>query len=647
MANPLYRAAVLELEAVLPPRVVSQALHEGLAVVGKTAETLTSDDATAIMQRLMLPRLARSLGSDRAQEAVTTILGNLARVPSEPQPPALSLGTQTQALTLLQESLRPFNIYFEWSETQKLRAQLLLIESEHAAGRDASELIAAAQLQLGVVRQKLSDQLSVQARELALLETSLQASSALSNVKVRRLAHLLALIRSAQEAQQRVPAEIERAHKLAGELRAEKLQLLGDEARELRGLQDNYATLLGLEPSLAARLSGFQAQVEGETLLRGALSEFRTELEATQEALRSTLEGEFSALLARSASPELSQLLTLSLKVLETTLPPATDVQQIRDFARSDNLAGLSEFHRLENEAEPYRTVPNELGRSLTAFLGQVRGALAQGRPLPDLTAGWTLIAEAQARQARSAESFLTRLEALQSAAAPLMSLASEAALSLRWRLQSLGMQLEAVHRVSPKRQAEIEDNLQVAESLALSLQDEASAARSVAAQLIEGHTLDDILSFLGTSAAVTPSTATPSAITTAAATRPTPEVQNPASPLQAWLERQAEHTGITGLALFTESAETLVAGELPSDPHTLQRAVRLTKRRADTLGAALGQESATTLTLETPEHTMVAFWLTKARSLVLVTRAPTWGGSARQHLEDALPELVEMLEPS
>lgn len=632
MANTLYQAAVRELERFLPPRVVSQALHEGLAALGKTSDTLTAADAITIVQKLMLPRLTRAQGSESAQEAVESILASLARIPVEL--PTLSPKGQAQALELLQEALRPFNIYFEWSETQKLRAQLSLIESEHEAGQDASDLITAARAQLGVLQQKLSDQLSLQARELAILETSLQASNALNTVKVRRLVQLLELIRSAQVAQQRVPAEIERAHKLASELRAEKLQRLSDETRELRSLRESYSALLGLEPTFAERLEQYELRLEEETLLQGSLTDFRKELEETQETLRVSLESEFQAQLAQTERPEERQHLTLALKILETTLPLTTDVKQIRDFANTNDGAQLNEFHRLETEAETYRDVPGTLGQALTTFLADTRSALVQGLALPDLSQGWRLVADAQAEQTRSAESFMDRLERVQATAAPLLHLTSEDALSLRWRLQSLGMQLDAVHRVSPKRQAEIEDNLQTAESLVHTLQNEASAARSVAAQLIEGQTLDDLLGFLSPGAGRAPRTL--SSTTT---------ILEPVNALQTWLDRQAEHVGITGLALFTESADTLVAGTLPSDAKTLQRAVRLTKRRADTLGTTLEQGSATALTLETPDNTLVAFWLTKARSLVLVTRAPTWGGAARQHLEDALPELVELLE--
>lgn len=619
MANALYKTAVHELEELLSPRLVSQALHEGLSAVGKTADTVSSKDAEAILRSRVLPRLTSSLGEAQAQEALQGLLERLSQVPDNPHTPPLSLGAQAQAVRLLRDSLKPFNIYFEWSETQKLRAQLLLIEAEHAEGRDAGELIAAAQVQLGVLHQKLSDQLSVQARELTVLEAALGESSDLENPKVRRLGGLLELIRGAQEAQQRAPAEVERAHKLAADLRAEKLKLLGEEERELRALAEDFRTLLDHEPTLAEQLAAQGRLVEAQTLLGEALPAFRAELRGAQEGLRHALQAEFGALLEEAQGPELRQVLTLTLKVLETTLPPAADVQRVRDLqAGGVGTAELADFHRLEAEAERYRDLPGPLGQELTAFLEAARGSLEHALRLPELTEGWNLLERAQTEVKMSAQSFIDRVATAQSAAAPLAALNSEEALTLRWRLHELSAQQDSVHRVSPKRLAELEAGLQEAETLISSLQDEAGVTRAVAAELIQSGALDDVLDL----------SALPRASSSA---------------LQGWLGDQAAYEGVAGIALFAD-ADTLVAGELPTDMETLRRTVRLAKRRADTLGIGIGQGAATSLTVETPEHTLVAMWLARARSLVLVTRAPTWGSSARQRLEDALPELAALL---
>lgn len=652
MANAIYKAAVRELEAVFSPRLVSQALHEGLATVGKTPETLSTQDAEAILRSRVLPRLTLSLGEEKAEETVRSILEQLVQV-SVGSEKALSLSAQARAIGLLQASLKPFNIYFEWSETQKLRAQLSLIETEHAATRNAGDLIAAAQIQLGLLQQKLNDQLSVQARELALLEATWQEHSTLTSPKVRRLSGLLELIRGAQEAQQRVPAEVERAHQLAGDLRAEKLRILGDEARELRALPETFSTLLALEPALMDKLTDLRGQVAGGALLGDTLRTFRTDLGEAQETLRKSLEEEFHTLKYGVENPELAQLLKLSLKVLEATLPPAADVKRIRDLLRAGDLdpEHLADFHRLETDAESYRVVPNEPGQALAAFLTAVRSTLEDTHVLPELTEGWTLLERAKTEQQWSAQSFVSRVATAQKAAAPLETLNSDAALQLRRQLGALRAQQGSAQRVSPKRQAELEASLQETEALILSLQDEAEATRTVAAQLLLGNdALDEVLGGLNFFGAAKPTktepvATNPSASQTAQTKVPTAE-QAAAQPVQAWLERQAAHEGVAGLALFTENADTLVSGDLPTAAKTLQRAVRLTKRRADALGTGLGQGDAEALTVETQGYTLVIFWLTRARSLALVTRAPSWRGAARQAALDALPELVSLLEP-
>ena len=53
----------------------------------------------------------------------------------------LALEQQASDLSFLKERLKPFNLYFEWSEVQKLRALVQLLDTEHAAGHEANKLI--------------------------------------------------------------------------------------------------------------------------------------------------------------------------------------------------------------------------------------------------------------------------------------------------------------------------------------------------------------------------------------------------------------------------------------------------------------------------------------------------------------------------
>ena len=391
------------------------------------------------------------------------------------------------------------------------------------------------------------------------------------------------------------------------------------------------------------------------TLLGETLKTFRADLEGARETLRKTLQEEFRALKTaghgEADNPELEQLLALSLKVLDKMLPPAADVIRIRDLLRGGDLGpeALADFHRLETDAKTYRAVNSEPGQALAAFLTAAREALETDRALPDLGEGWRLLAAAQTEQQRSAESFAERLSAAQRAAAPLSSLNSDAALTLRWQLGALSAKQGA--HITPKRQAELEASLQETEALIVSLQAEAEATRTVASQLLAGNeSLDDLLGgFDFFAAPAKPAAAEkPAELAPAGATQRS-ELSVPpkeTATVQGWLERHAVHEGVAGLALFADHAEALVSGDLPVATKTLQRAVRLTKRRADTVGRGLGRGDASALSVETEGYTLLVFWLTRACSLALVTYAPGWRGVARQSVMGALPELVALLEP-
>ena len=115
--------------------------------------------------------------------------------------------------------MRPFNLYFEWPEVQKLRAQVQLLESEQEAGREATSLVDDAEAQLQEVEQKLEDHLVLQARELGELQEAFEQVRTLGGAKVRRLESLVHHIGEAQAGRQLAPAEVERARRLARDLR--------------------------------------------------------------------------------------------------------------------------------------------------------------------------------------------------------------------------------------------------------------------------------------------------------------------------------------------------------------------------------------------------------------------------------------------
>jgi len=240
--NALYQALVESLESQVPPRVVSRLLREGLAPSGATPETLTHETAAAVLRGPVF----RHLQTTRTVEASRQLIREIEAYLSETAPPAAGIAAtppaapsaeapETEAAATpvevdaddplriavaeLQSALRPLNLYFSWPEVRKLRSLVQVAEDELTAGGDAASVVGEAEGQLQLVHQKLEDQLVLQARTLADLESVLEVVSPLGTAGVRRLAALIAAVREAQQRRTLVEAETERAEKLARELR--------------------------------------------------------------------------------------------------------------------------------------------------------------------------------------------------------------------------------------------------------------------------------------------------------------------------------------------------------------------------------------------------------------------------------------------
>ncbi|NLG08034.1 MAG: hypothetical protein GX560_02090, partial [Deinococcales bacterium] len=224
MTNRVYQTTVEELEALLSPRVVSRSLKEGLRQVGRTPETAGMEDIEKILKGQVYRQLQLTMPVTRAKDTVSELIDKLrAAAANEGAAPAAAvsggLEAQGQQLAELQEALKPFNLYFEWPEVQKLRAQVQLLEADHEAGREAPALLAGAREQLQLVMQKREDQLVLQARDLGELEEALEAVRELGGPKVRRLETLVNQVRAAQQNRQLASAESDRAQRLARDLR--------------------------------------------------------------------------------------------------------------------------------------------------------------------------------------------------------------------------------------------------------------------------------------------------------------------------------------------------------------------------------------------------------------------------------------------
>src|SRR5690606_10789834 len=156
MTNLAYQTAVEELEAVMSPRVVSRSLKEGLRQHGRSPDTVDVATLEEILKGQVYRQLQVTMPVTEAKATVASIVERLREVgESKPAPPRGGLEDQAERIQRLQQSLKPYNLYFEWPEVQKLRAQLQLLESEHEAGREAGTLLADAEAQLEAVTQKL------------------------------------------------------------------------------------------------------------------------------------------------------------------------------------------------------------------------------------------------------------------------------------------------------------------------------------------------------------------------------------------------------------------------------------------------------------------------------------------------------------
>jgi chromosome segregation protein len=236
--NRLYRATVKELEGVLPPRVVSRALQEGLGHVDRDPSTVGLRDLDEILKGVVFRHLQATNPVDQARSIVASLMERLRSAEAEatsapavsvaaapvvpvvpaPDPPEPS-GPEAERLDALREALRPFNLYFDWPEVRKLRAQAQAIQQEIAAGVDVEASFGEAEAQLRLVEQKLEDQLVLQARDLADLEEAFEAVQTLGGPRVRRLEALVGQVRLAQADRTLADAEIERGRKLARDLR--------------------------------------------------------------------------------------------------------------------------------------------------------------------------------------------------------------------------------------------------------------------------------------------------------------------------------------------------------------------------------------------------------------------------------------------
>ena len=444
MTNAIYQATVEALEAYMSPRVVSRSLQEGLRLVGKSPADLGYSDVEKMLKEHIYRQLQVTMPVTDAKLRIQEILERLKTLeasPTKPQgaaQPDYTLDQQERLLNTFKEELKPFNLFFEWPEVQKLRAQLQLLQTEQAAGRLAMRLVQEAREQLAAVKQKLEDQLVNQARDLSELEASLEVVRSLGGSKVRRLESLIGQIKEAQAARQIAPAEVERALKIVGALRklmessvvagdgepsitdtgtvlpsvqlppdpevsAKLLQIdLENERHNLEVLASEYANLLGYRPKISEHFASLRTRLEAQTSVAKALETLREKLPPAAQAERErlaqalqTLQQDLSSFSTVDTS-ELSQGLQVTLSVLEATLPPPSDIQHLRSLYQlaQQQQAELTQQQAAQSEAQSARL--QEQAQALTALSATLQRYQEQPRLTPEVESLHGLVTQLQ-----------------------------------------------------------------------------------------------------------------------------------------------------------------------------------------------------------------------------------------------------------
>ena len=220
--NAIYEATVKILGDELPLSTLQHSLNEGLLRLGKDASNVGFRDMEKVLKGGIYRQLQVKLPAGQAKNRIQQVIDSIAKYDTgdnATESEATVLKRQDTNLTALEDALKKFNLYFEWPEVQKFRAQINVIREQHAVKRPVPELIRDAQTQLGTLERKLQDLLVRQNRDVLELKHDLERVRSVGGPRVKRLESLVTQLETSQGKGEITPAEVERARKLASELR--------------------------------------------------------------------------------------------------------------------------------------------------------------------------------------------------------------------------------------------------------------------------------------------------------------------------------------------------------------------------------------------------------------------------------------------
>ncbi len=256
MASPV-DTTIEMLGDLIPARQLAQAFAEAAKEAGKTPETLGSREIERILKGSIYRQLQLFMPATFAKARIQQLLATLPPEPEEPQAQD-PLQWQGQQLKVLEETTRKYNLYFEWPETQKLRALLTVLQQEQAASKAAPALLREGFALRDTLEARLQELLAAQTQELTQLRSEFSRLAQIGGPRVRRLESLLAQVEAAQSQRTLASAELERAHALATELRrlieSSVVRIPGPATAELDLSAELEVAPEGLEPEQSQRL---------------------------------------------------------------------------------------------------------------------------------------------------------------------------------------------------------------------------------------------------------------------------------------------------------------------------------------------------------------------------------------------------------
>ncbi|MBB6098343.1 hypothetical protein HNR42_001768 [Deinobacterium chartae] len=449
------------LSDLAAPSMIQAALREAAERSGKSADELSVREVEQILKsnvyRALQLSVPASLAKARIQQTINALndLEGQGHVQSNN-----TLERQEAQVVALEETARKFNLYFEWPETQKFRSLMSVIREQHGQGRAIPNLLRDASVLKDALERKLQELLVTQGRDVAELKADFERVRSVGGPKVRRLENLIHQIETAQEQSALSSAEIERARKLAAELRklvessvvtrpvlediAEDVILdsgtsdsidvtatgefifdldiddpevvvdfgeltaeqssklleidLGEQARTLESLERDFAGVLRVSPELQARFAALQASHSKRELVRDDIAALKDDLQTLKAQLLERQRTELAALKARIES-----LRTAGQSVGEANLLASVSEGMLDGAALvTDELTNLRELLEvLERQAAEAARLRAEEAAQRERALARQRQALAR----------FTVPRGASAAQAAHLEALRTALQ--------------------------------------------------------------------------------------------------------------------------------------------------------------------------------------------------------------------------------------------